>query len=658
MKQLTIPVSAAALAAFLLVSSCATQKKLSRLQTGEAPNAGLNLSDEVNYLPEIEAKKAIKDTLTIKDEEGNEYLIMKAVRDDESGEMVATEVIDAAVVTARFRNISEHHGKVDLAFDIVVPETMQDSRWQLRFYPDMFILDDSLRLDPVVITGQTYRKAQLKGYQQYEKFLSRIVSDTTRFIDLDQLELFLQRNMPEIYSFKTDSTIVSDEDFQTCYGISQQDAIDHYTNKFAVSLNNRRKSMVGDKYRKYVKAPIVSEGIRLDTVMVDPQGAFVYKYIQTINTRPRLRRVDIVLSGDIWEQDKKLYEIPSTSPLTFYISSLSAFADNTERYITKVIERRVEANTACYVDFAVGKSEVDLELSNNREEIGRIQNNLSELIRNTSYDLDSIVVVSFASPEGKVAANNKLSKLRSESIAAYMSRYMKDFQDSLAFEYGMHIDESGKVSRYEAREIPFISRSMGENWQMLDMLVIRDTILTEGMKSRYSEVTDTEDLDVRESMLQKEGFYNHLRTMLYPRLRTTRFDFYLHRKGMVKDTVNTTVLDSVYMAGVQALRDMDYNIALRLLAPYKDFNSAVAYVALDRNLSALEILEPMKRTAEVNYLLAVLYSRMNDAQKAVQCYLDACNQNSAFIFRGNLDPEISALIKAYGLNRQEEDEGL
>ena len=73
--------------------------------------------------------------------------------------MVATDVIEAATVTARFRNIAERHGKVDLAFQVIVPESMRDSKWQLRFYPDMFILGDSIRLDPVVITGEAYRKA-------------------------------------------------------------------------------------------------------------------------------------------------------------------------------------------------------------------------------------------------------------------------------------------------------------------------------------------------------------------------------------------------------------------------------------------------------------------------------------------------------------------
>ena len=162
----------------------------------------------------------------------------------------------------------------------------------------------------------------MKGYQQYERFLSRIVSDTTRFINIGQLELFLKRNIPQIYAFRNDSTEVSDEVFYSYYGVSEQQAVDHYTNKFLKRRNEWRKSRIGKMYKKYVKAPIVSEGIRLDTVIQSSDGDFVYDYVQTINARPKLRKVDVVLSGEIFEQDKSLYNVPRTEPLTFYISSI------------------------------------------------------------------------------------------------------------------------------------------------------------------------------------------------------------------------------------------------------------------------------------------------------------------------------------------------
>ena len=137
-----------------------------------------------------------------------------------------------------------------------------------------------------------------------------------------------------------------------------------------------------------------------------------------------------------------------------------------------------------------------------------------------------------------------------------------------------------------------------------------------------------------------------------------QYNFYLHRKGMVKDTVHTTVVDSTYARGLQALADMDYHTAIALLGPYGDYNAAVAFISLDRNLSALQILEPMtgeQRTAPVNYMLAIVYSRTGRIQEAVQCYLNSVEQEPMYRHRGNLDPEISVLIKQYGLFKEEEE---
>jgi hypothetical protein len=78
---------------------------------------------------------------------------------------------------------------------------------------------------------------------------------------------------------------------------------------------------------------------------------------------------------------------------------------------------------------------------------------------------------------------------------------------------------------------------------------------------------------------------------------------------------------------------------------------------MDYNASARAILESLEKTAQINYMLALLYSRDGQDQKAVQCYLHSCEQDPSYKHRGNLDPEISALIKRYNLNAQpEEDE--
>lgn len=648
----------AGLALLGAAAGCGTQHK-ARMIRGSRVAASLQLPPQNDFVPEPGDRKAPqRDTLKVTGPDGHEYILMKAVRDDETGEMVAAEVLDAAYVTARFRNLAERHGKIDLAFQVVVPQAMQDSRWQLRFHPDLFVLEDSLRLDDVVVTGREYRRAQLRGYEQYGRFLRRIVTDTLRFVDMRNFLIFLERNIPRVYALRNDSTYVSDEQFASCFGTTEQQALDHYTNKLLRRRNERRKANRQKMFARYVKAPIVTEGIRLDTVIRDMNGDFIYNYVQTIHTRPRLRKVDIVLSGEIFEQDRQVYSMPRCAPLTFYISSVSAFVDNTERYLTRVVSRNLETRTSCNIDFRTGRAEIDEQLGGNAREIASVKENLRNLLLDENFVLDSVTIAASASPEGSVAANDALTLRRSHAAVQYFERYIAFVRDSVRREEGMYVlvaddfsEASVRKSVRASREIRFKARAGGEDWAGLDALVARDTSLTERQKARYRELAAIPDPDVREKRMREEPWYRHVAENCYPRLRTVRFSFALHRKGMVKDTVHTTELDTVYMKGVQAIRDHDYQAALAFLAPYHEYNTAVAYVALDRNASAFEILEPLPRTARVNYMLALVYARRGDDQNAVQHYLDACRQERSFVSRGNLDPEIAALIRKYDLNR-------
>ena len=640
----------------LLIAGCAaTGRKAERLRI-EGSRATMSLpgdetpADIADSIPE-------RDTLVVTDDRtGAQMLIMRAIK-DEDGEMVAHEQLQAAFVTARFRNVAERNGKVDLKFCISVPKQMMDSKWQLRLQPSMEVLGDTLRLEPVVITGKDYRKAQLRGYQQYERWLKGIISDTTVFVRRWQLEIFLERNLPQIWSFRSDSSWVSDETFQSAFGVSEKEAVEHYTDKFRRGWNRWMISRKDKTFKRMVKVPIQTDGLRLDTVIVAESGDFHYEYTQELSTRPRLRKVDVTLQGVICEQDKQVYTIPPSDPLTFYISSLSAFVDPSEKYLLKILERRVSANTACYIDFESGKYEVDENLSSNKAEIDRITDNLRSLMLDDRFDMDSIVVRSSASPEGTFSYNRALSQKRSRSISRYFDEWMKAFCDSLDAQSGFSVMEDGSIGSLSVHKpIHFSSRSDGENWRMLDRLVEVDSVMSQADKKAYGEYAQIEDLDRRERLMQKGlSSYRYMRQVLYPRLRTVKFEFHLHRKGMVKDTVHTTVLDSVYMSGVQAIRDRDYQRAVTLLRPYHDYNSAVAFCALGYDASAMEILRDCPRTDKVLYMMAILHSRKGEDRDAVQCYLSACNLNPSYIHRGNLDPEIAVLKKRYELKYDQQE---
>ena len=383
--------------------------------------------------------------------------------------------------------------------------------------------------------------------------------------------------------------------------------------------------------------------------------------MQTLRTRPRLKKVEVVLSGAIYEDDVKLYTMPDTPPLAFYISSLSDLASPIERYVKKVVERRVTGHTSCELAFRSGRWELDEGLADNRAEMARIRKQILELEGSETFLTDSIVIEAFASPEGSLQANALLTKRRAAAVAGHFSEVVAHYRDSAARSAGFRVSvrEDGSEAIGPAPEaapaLRFLSRSRGENWTLLERLVEADTCLTPAQKTAFQAVMAL-PAGKREKALKEQPYYPHLRQNLYPRLRRVTFDFYLSRRGMVKDTVHTTEPDTVYRRGLELLRERDYTAALELLRPYRDLNTALACLALELNESALHILRALPRTPQVNYLMALLHARRQEDELAVQCFMDACREERSLFFRGNLDPEIHVLVERYGLDRDNENE--
>ena len=561
-----------------------------------------------------------------------EPFIMNAIKDAETGEMIATDVISASRVTARFRNVAERAGYVSISFDVTVPSQMSASQWQLKILPLMTIQQDTVALDPIFITGQAYREGQLRGYQRYRRFLASIITDTTDLIHVKQLEIFIERHFPQTYAMKTDSSFVPEPLASNYFGVTQKEALGHYTRHLKKKRNDRRTRMTGKMYKKYVKDPILSEGIRLDTVLTSYDGDFIYRYVHTFKSRPGLRKTMISLDGKLYEQGECIMSFPFPDELTFYISSLATLADETPRYKMIVLERRAYDNTKALIDFAQGKSEVDTALGDNTSELRRIRKCIEEVASMTEFALDSLVIMASCSPEGAYSLNRRLSADRSEAVRKYIGNFVpEEWRDSI------------KVS------------VLPENWDQLEKLVAGDTVMSdEAVKRILAVIRGKTDPDAAESRLAGFKEYRYLREKIYPKLRSVRFDFHLHRIGMVKDTVHTTELDTVYMAGVEALKELDYKKAVSILRPYDDYNAALAFMSADYNHSALDVLNRLNDTnAKVCYLKAMVLSRLGVEEEAMKYYELSLAYDPYLEHRANLDPEMYRIVQKRNLNRKD-----
>lgn len=547
-------------------------------------------------------------------------VIMNAVRDTETGEMVATDVISASKVVARFRNVAERAGKVTLEFDVSVPQGLTDSRWQLRLYPELALLEDRYSLDPVLVTGKAYRSAQLRGYERYRAFVSSLVEDSTDFIMMRSLEIFLRRHFPETYAMKNDTSYVPEPMAENIFGVRQKDALEHYTRHGLMHRNERRRR-ISERMLSELTGGIARA--RLDTVIGTSQGDVIYRYSQTVESRSGLRKIILRVHGGIFEEGKELLPLPDTEETVFYVSSLSSLADTSLRYVSEVVERNVYDYTRAVLDFESGSSEIDTASAVTVSELERIRRCLDSIFGMEELVADSVVITASCSMEGDYGFNSRLASERAEAVMKLLSR------------------EARHDSVFRVASVP-------ENWDQFIRLAEADTAVSETSRAVIRNLDYCRDPDKAERQLSMLPEYRYFRERIYPMLRTVRLDFHMHRKGVVKDTVHTSEVDTLYMSGVEAMMDMDYRKAVAILGSYSDCNSALAYLSAGYEDRALDILYGLDQgSAKVNYLMALSLARLGRYDEAFQYFGRSVSIDGRMLHRGRLDPELHMIVNKF-----------
>jgi hypothetical protein len=139
---------------------------------------------------------------------------------------------------------------------------------------------------------------------------------------------------------------------------------------------------------------------------------------------------------------------------------------------------------------------------NNREELDKIDLIVKMICEIPNIKIKNISIESFASPEGELDYNLKLSERRAEALRDYM------------------------IVAYDL-DINFFSvRSRGENWNGLRSAIITSGTLTANEKTDILHILNIEDLPVRKAMLKKYNgskIYNYLKHEIYPALRISKY---------------------------------------------------------------------------------------------------------------------------------------
>lgn len=166
------------------------------------------------------------------------------------------------------------------------------------------------------------------------------------------------------------------------------------------------------------------------------------------------------------------------------------------------IKVRNEQNTL-YIQYPSGSSAFDLNFGKNASEWSKLNTMLTPLTQGDLVTFKSIALCGYASPDGSVKTNNRLSSERAQAFAEYMAQNYH-FNDSL-----LHISAAG------------------EDWDGL--LTILNAQKPEYLEQALAIIDGQPDLDKREAQLKKDLGENYTRmlTDYFPLLRriTISIDF-------------------------------------------------------------------------------------------------------------------------------------
>ena len=374
-------------------------------------------------------------------------------------------------------------------------------------------------------------------------------------------------------------------------------------------------------FNRFVKFPY-PEDVRLDS-LVEGRSTVTYYYSQEVKTDETSKKMLVTLQGQVLAVDDSAYRLPPSDTLSYIVSSMLSFVDTIPRYRIKVVDKFVTVEDRNYIQFFVGDTRVVDTLGDNRRQLDKITGLMRQIVEQQEFWVDTITLTAASSPEGAYAFNDRLSQGRAAALKRYLVR-----------RYGRSIDTMLTV------------RWVAEDWQELTNRIRTDREIVS--RDAILELIVAEKNPDRREQAIRQRFpkeYAYIRSVIYPQLRAVNFRYSLRRKGMVKDTIHTTELDTAYARGVELLQKRKYAKALYILNDYNDRNTVVAHLSLDHNERAMELLAAMPEDAATEYLRAIACSRLGRKEEGRRHFLEACRLDERMEYRGNLDPEIAELLK-------------
>ena len=313
-----------------------------------------------------------------------------------------------------------------------------------------------------------------------------------------------------------------------------------------------------------------------------------------------------LISNDVSTEAKRL---AAMAPIVAYIQPA-----------VEVVKERSEQYEA-HLDFPVNKAVILPEFMNNHKELTNIQTMFDKIQNDKNLTVTGISIEGFASPEGPLKLNEKLSQNRAEALKKYLTTNEKIPANLYKVSFG------------------------GENW---DGLV--KALETSSMKDKetfISIIKNTSDDALRKKEIMRVGGGAPYRTMLkeiYPGLRkvnlkleytVANFDVQQGRI-VIKTNPKYLSLNEMYQVANSYPKGSDdfvnvFDIAVRMYPndPVANLNSAAVALSRKDIKTAMRFMEKAnKQTAEYLKNSGVYYFLNGDINQAIANFSQAAQMGN------------------------------
>ena len=365
--------------------SCAMTHTLQR----RTPTADIKLpANGPVETPEVEdVERAVEQIHRISMNGGRDSAFLAEVERDSIGEVTMKGgAVPTVYVVAKSKTVAERNGEIALDFIIGIPATLQNSTWGLSLTPVIENNGTEEALQPLSIRGELFSEVQKRQYWQMNKYLNRILGDTTEL----------------------SSTVSLAAKYYEAY------------NRYLGNDKKRLAEKLETTYKETISFPYLSDP-RLDSVLLR-KGELRYYYTQRYRPTKNTHRLHLYFRGHVDAIDRSQYALANSDTLTYTVTSMLSLLDNEPRYMLKVIDKYVEVRDRNYITFPVGRANVIDTMGQNHVQLAKIERLMDTLINQYEFFVDSITITASSSPDGSMTTNNRIAGERARAIKEHLVR--------------------------------------------------------------------------------------------------------------------------------------------------------------------------------------------------------------------------------------------